>query len=436
MIRGLLFTLAVALVGCGKDPFASAAADLPAAKARAVKAGLALSAGELVRNVPVAENAAKEYNEAIRVSKDLKAEAKVIRDAAPLFRNGRRATDAELAETRRALAKFRPVFALIEAAARKPQCDFERDYSQGSALLFPELASMKEYARAVGTAMTVAAHDGDVSGVKRHVKSLATLVRHSGEEPNLIGSLVTIAMSSISLRAVEDAATQAQGNPRVLQALLAGMSGIPPTFSFKNALRSESVMYMISVRKIAADSAYLDKLLPSEGINPPEHVRAAVARAKNVDKKVLGDALAARALTSVSELAEDQESAKSTTELVAAWKKREDSLASAKDPATSIFALIGPVMGQAIVAVRRHEYRYAAVQAGLSLLAQRTGPLPRSGSTLPANVQAVIKAGGLKYSVLGAGFVIEPKQLEIDTGSESSRRSVAFVFPSKPLGTR
>ncbi|HVL39373.1 MAG TPA: hypothetical protein VM328_08295 [Fimbriimonadaceae bacterium] len=116
---------------------------------------------------------------------------------------------------------------LLEEASSRPRCWFDRDWSEGFALLFPEFAHMKEASRLLWTRGSIAAAEGRVADAIQDAWRMHRVARHAGEEPVMIGRLVMIAIHVMALEALARWGFQS-GNPRYAEELERMAKSLPP----------------------------------------------------------------------------------------------------------------------------------------------------------------------------------------------------------------
>jgi hypothetical protein len=196
-----------------RAPFARAAAQLPDELEGARREGLPLEPGDLRRDPPLtpADNAAPIYRKAIAMLEEERFQV-LLKDA-NASEQGRPVT---IPARRAALAELRPVLDLIRTAAGKPGCDFDRDWSLGFDVLFPELAGLKQLVKLLANSAEEAALAGDWPRAFGDVRASYALAQHAGEDPILIGMLVQVSIEAIASRSFERCLGMAQHDPRAL----------------------------------------------------------------------------------------------------------------------------------------------------------------------------------------------------------------------------
>src|SRR5665213_797020 len=138
--------------------------------------GLPTTAAEFAATIAPAkpeENAAPLYRELPAAFKPLgdfpTTEAKLLND--PSAKN--------LAAAKAVIQNAKACFAIIDEATAKPKCWFNRDWSDGAAVLLPEYASLKEAAKLLAMRGTVAADEGRVGDALKDAAEIIRLSRHA-----------------------------------------------------------------------------------------------------------------------------------------------------------------------------------------------------------------------------------------------------------------
>ncbi len=103
-----------------------------------------------------------------------------------------------------AMAEVKPVVALARKAASKKGVWFDRDWSKGSWILFPEYAQMKGIARVLAWQALLKAHRGDRPGAIRDLNQLYAVSAHARTEPILIGRLVCVSIEATIFAALQE----------------------------------------------------------------------------------------------------------------------------------------------------------------------------------------------------------------------------------------
>lgn len=113
--------------------------------------------------------------------------------------------DAQLmAESKRYLARHQDVIETVEAAAKLPKCWFDRDWTDGMAVLLPEFADMKGAARIVMLRACIAAEERRVDDAIRDTRLVRKIAHHARQEPTAIAQLVSESIDLYAMRRLAD----------------------------------------------------------------------------------------------------------------------------------------------------------------------------------------------------------------------------------------
>jgi hypothetical protein len=157
----------------------------------ALKEGIPTSGREYAAFVPTSrpeENAAAFYRKLGRFS--LTANEGIM-VAAPTF-------SGDLTAQKQILAKYADKLGLVDKATALPHCWFDRDWSSGAAVLFPEFAPMKQTAKLLGLRGSVAAARGDSKRALADIDRMFKIADHVTEEGTGIANLVGIAIDHLA----------------------------------------------------------------------------------------------------------------------------------------------------------------------------------------------------------------------------------------------
>lgn len=148
MKRRHIAAAAVLLAGCGPKPtaFREAALELPAEEVAAIREGVPQVPRDIMRSIPMAENAAYEYE-------------RMLQDPPKFDEDWQQRTDAPVTTPHTGVlyqaTYVIPSVGAIEAAVQKPHCAFNHDYSLGLSMPYPEMdlvPTLKAYQYSVSRA--------------------------------------------------------------------------------------------------------------------------------------------------------------------------------------------------------------------------------------------------------------------------------------------
>src|SRR5207248_2611378 len=110
---------------------------------------------------------------------------------------GRRMLAPDQAAKLRAAFQHRAdVGRLIHAAAARPQCVFDRQWSQGAAIMFPEFATMRNAVRWISAESALQLYDGKPLDAIKTDGLGFRVARHAANDPMLIAYLVANALDA------------------------------------------------------------------------------------------------------------------------------------------------------------------------------------------------------------------------------------------------
>ena len=168
--------------------------------------GIPTSAAEFaarIKPVPPEQNAARFYRELVKLRDEL---PKDPINYCPI-------RDASLAKDKRFVASIGKLYNIIDDATKRPHCWFDRDWSQGYAVLFPEYAYMKNAARLLMIRGSVEASEGNSQAAVKVVNELFAMGRHLDEDPAAIAYLVHIAVIQIAAQTVSTWSMEHRNEP-------------------------------------------------------------------------------------------------------------------------------------------------------------------------------------------------------------------------------
>jgi len=189
LIVGLLWKMS-------RSDLEQAAGQLSREREAAKREGLPLSA-EDIAPPPVApeNNAAPILTE---LAKKVTGNSVFLKAAAP---------DSTDADVIRAFRELTDVFQSAEEAAIKPSCRFERNWSKGSEILFPEFTELKNLVSVYCKGARISAKRGLYDEARRRLVIADSIAKHTGSDPTMIALLVRcacdLAVASTLARLVE-----------------------------------------------------------------------------------------------------------------------------------------------------------------------------------------------------------------------------------------
>ncbi|CAN5355716.1 hypothetical protein BH11ARM1_BH11ARM1_09010 [soil metagenome] len=215
--------------------------------------GLMTETSEMARNIPPDDNAAEAYIEASNmIANGTQGEADSDAIVTALsYQYASEIDPLDIKETREAYVALKPVYALLEQGAAKPHLEFKRNWSLAPMeLLFPELATHKKFVKLLSAKARIQSHEGDYEGSFKTLAAMMRMNHQIGEEPTLIGLLVSIACDSITQVTFQKVVQDQSKNPKALALAKKTLAEQPPLPQFKKALNGEMVMGRSAVQML------------------------------------------------------------------------------------------------------------------------------------------------------------------------------------------
>ena len=215
---------------------AAGPANLAREQAAAKAAGISLDPKQLQQPLPPpSQNAALDY---VRLTKLLHDKPLHL----PKYAEGMDAyhsyTPTQIAAARNILAERQDVMTLVHQAADKPKCVFVRDWNQGIDVKFPELQTIRVYARLIKTESYLLARDGHYQEAVSNQARGFRVAEHAASDHVLLGYLVGNASEAIALTGMQSIMASAGPNASTARDVQQAISLSRPHLSLQGALRN------------------------------------------------------------------------------------------------------------------------------------------------------------------------------------------------------
>lgn len=140
-----------------------------------------------------------------------------------------------------ALAELQLTIDTIARGAALPGCDFGPDWSQGPAMLLPELTLLRRSTRLLDADARRLASLGRADDAADRIVAILRLADHAGQNTPLIGHLVAVAIASLGCASAEALAQTGQLSGPARDRLLAAVEAArtSPSFNARRALEWE-----------------------------------------------------------------------------------------------------------------------------------------------------------------------------------------------------
>jgi hypothetical protein len=159
-------------------------------------------------------------------------------------------TAAQVNATRRAQQRRSDLIALIHSIVARPDCVFERDWSNPETVPMPEFARMRMAARIITAESRVLDSDGKPLEAVRNQALGFRIAQHAASENLLIGYLVGHAVDAITLSGLQQILYRDGGDPAVCEAVRATVEQDYKPSDLAHALRTEFCMQMVILARL------------------------------------------------------------------------------------------------------------------------------------------------------------------------------------------
>ena len=384
------------------------ASELAQVKAQVRAAGLPLEPRDLVRLLPPDEqNAAPLYVQlnGYLASNPLAGTDRILDDV----RGVTIPSGQEREQLRQAVQHRQDIFTRVHAAAKRPFCDFNRNWAQGASLLLPEYAKMREGARLLTAESALLLADGKpLDAIKNQTQGFQ-VAQHAETDPIIIANLVAIALDAITLRGMERVLYASGEQPGVAQAVEQAIAQHWKPHSFKYAMGGEFVMTAVEIERLRKSGPGslkdLGGALEGDGFKGQAQ-RFGLQQSANWQKFLnRNGAVVLREIMQTAQTV-DRPFWEAHPALVASEARRDSKKDDSDYVLTNIFL---PIYTQAEVKQAQNRAQAAVVRTAVSVLAwkQRHGAFP---DTLQQAVTAVpadpFDGKPLRYRHEGKGFVV------------------------------
>jgi hypothetical protein len=153
----------------------------------------------------------------------------------------------ELDAVRRMLSQRKDVMQLVHEAANKSECVFQRDWSRGLLLEFPEYPTIREAARLLSAESYFLARDGHYQEAIANQARVFRIAEHPTADPCAIGQLVGIACDEIALAGMDNVLCLAGPNPEVAETLRTTVATHRPPLRLRRTLEGEIALFSIGI---------------------------------------------------------------------------------------------------------------------------------------------------------------------------------------------
>ena len=133
------------------------------------------------------------------------------------------------------------IYALLEQASKRPECNFNLRYGDGAAMLLPHLAKMRSLARLLCVKALIEADAGKTDKSFNTVLTGLRISNHLKNEPVLISQLVRIACDRIVINCLEPLSSKYSISQERMKSLITELENHVGTEPFKKCMDTERI---------------------------------------------------------------------------------------------------------------------------------------------------------------------------------------------------
>lgn len=244
-----------------REQIIAGTANLSLERAAAKDDHFSLDPAQLQQPLPPADqNAAPLYTKLIQLLKDKPLHLPAYADGMSI----RHAyTPEQISAAQKIYDSRQDVWDLVHQAADKPQCIFSRHWSEGLALEFPELVTIRAAARLLETESYLRQSQGNTPEAIHAASRGLHLAGHAGSDPSLISYLVGCACDAIALQSFSGILAKAGSSPDVCTQVSQAITADRPTLSLRASLTGDVAGFaghLDQARMLLADEKQYPKL--------------------------------------------------------------------------------------------------------------------------------------------------------------------------------
>lgn len=385
--------------------FTGPAESLPAELQRAKKDGIPLEPADLRTQPPIPDerNAATIYAAFLPHLQKMEAKHRGILSSVRAFLTDK-ASVAQAADARRALAESKESLDEIAAATKRPFCDFHYRWEDGFRIRFPEFAELKSAAYYLAARARDLGSQGKIAEAFDVLATVDALARHAGMSPVLIAKLVELSIHGIVMAEFCHLIELSAESPALLAKAQHTLDGFGPLTDLRPAFFGEVVLGRITLHQIHTFGDLKGLSDQASGENP-ESKTGGGPNLPDWFLKGTEAKFVARWRQTLEAMPKDPADWEKILQVL---DKADRELEADNSPVNQLNQVLFPVMAQSPMAVGHQEaYRHIAATS-IRLLQDwtRTGQFP---ATLPAyGLDAIDPFDGkpLRYRKEATGFTI------------------------------
>ena len=238
-----------------RHELAQAGTRLAQERGLARQAGILVTWQEMQRPLPpVEQNAAIDYVELTRLLTQRPLDKKTEDILARIHLLKMEPSD--LAVVTKTVADRKEVLDLLRRATDKPACVFQRDWSRGADVTFPEYVQMRRAMRLLKAECFLLARSGHKVEAVREASRGFRLAAHASSERMLISQLVGIAIESITLAGLQEILEQCGPNPDIANHIHQALAERSPQYDLRTGLCAEAGVFAVQCSRLGQSQTF------------------------------------------------------------------------------------------------------------------------------------------------------------------------------------
>ncbi|MFH1905504.1 MAG: hypothetical protein ABIK53_08300 [bacterium] len=142
------------------------------------------------------------------------------------------------------------IYALLEQASKRPECNFNLKYEDGAGMRLPQLSKMRALARLLCVKALIEADAGNPDKAFDTILTGLRISNHLKDEPTIISQLVRIACDSIMINCIESLSSKYSISQKRMRSLITELKNHIGAEPFKKSMDGDRVFAGIEFNKL------------------------------------------------------------------------------------------------------------------------------------------------------------------------------------------